>query len=201
MKNIPTEPPRASIKPKNYLVPIVFLIILMGLSIGVFTKSAQQLAQIPNTFSHTSTPTLTTISTLTSTPLFLGTVLPVPYSGSLGMSTPRLMYIPKLIIPYFCTWGCDHLRDRTPKTVSPPSTATFTPSPTATFTPSQTATSTPTKTNTVAPTPTWTSIPILFASPVAAVGGSIFVFIVCLVILIVLITRFTIQYSQRSNTK
>jgi hypothetical protein len=48
MKKNLTETPQAPIKQRQNLFLVVVLIALMGLAIGVFSKSVQQLANKPN---------------------------------------------------------------------------------------------------------------------------------------------------------
>jgi hypothetical protein len=198
MRNNQTGIPQATVKPRKYLIAAVLLITLIGLAIVTFINSMQHLAKMPPPISQSfiSTPTPTPTPNPTRYIDFLHTKTgPPPRPYSTFPRAPKLNQPPKMIrncvyymnrngnmvggCGYICVANCNN----PVAAIMPPATetSTRTPTPTATFTPTATATFTPTATATFTPTP--------FISPVYMAGGSVFVLLVCLVILVGIIIR------------
>ena len=133
-------------KPSNLfpLLIVLVLVIMIGCSIGVFLRSAQQLPSAQELFYGTATPALT------ATPRRIPTF-------SVPTSWMTFQPLPTLPVMCFDFPGC------IPYTRVP----TLTPTPTATVTP------TPTPTATFTPTLTSTPTPLSFESPAIRAGASL----------------------------
>jgi hypothetical protein len=196
MKQQPTEPPQVFSKLRQNLLPVALAILLLCLvciSLGVFLRSAQQLAKMPNPFVPTATPTFarptkTRIPTIPPLPTFRPFPTPRPFSTYKVIIPPshynEWEYVPQCISVYnglnfvtHCSMVMRARRTSTPpatpytSTVTPTATATSTPTPPPPPPPTSTPTLTPTSTST--PTPTPTPTPTFLESPALAAGVSL----------------------------
>ncbi|MGC1374916.1 MAG: hypothetical protein WA821_01750 [Anaerolineales bacterium] len=203
MKQQPTEPPQAFSKLRHNLLPVtlaILLLCLVCLSLGVFLRSAQQLARMPNPFVHTATRTFSppTRTPPPTAPYYLplhpiSTFRPLPTYHFDDREFVTQCF--NIFIRGAISTHCDSYMRPRATSRAPAATPTVTSTPTPTATPSPTLTPTLPSTS----TPTRTATPTFFESPVTLAGASLSSLCCFSVLLIGLLVWLARRWSKKRS--